>query len=76
MTATLNAEGHLILPPEINRAAQAHPARRYDVMVSTSGVIMSRPERKPVRTLVESFAAMRGLEIVHRRDPGPDPPVL
>jgi hypothetical protein len=76
MTATLNPQGHIILPPEINRAAQAHPSRRFDVIVSTSGVIMLCPERKPRRTLVESFAALRGLEIAHRRDPIPEPPVL
>lgn len=76
MTAILDPQGHLILPPEINRAAQAHPSRRFDVMVSTTGVIMLRPERKPRRTLVESFAALRGLEIERRRDPIPDPPVL
>lgn len=76
MTATLNHQGHIILPPEIQRAAQAHPARRFDAAVSTSGVIMLRPERKPSRTLVESFAALRGLEIDHRRDPIPEPPEL
>ena len=76
MTAILNSQGHLILPLEIQRAAQAHPARRFDVMVSTTGVIMLRPERKPRRTLVESFAALRGLEIGHRRDLIPAPPAL
>jgi hypothetical protein len=76
MTAILNERGHLELPPEINRDAQAHPSRRFDVMVSTTGVIMLRPERRPRRSLVESFAALRGLEIEHRRDPIPEPPVL
>ncbi len=37
---------------------------------------MLRPERKPSRTLAESFAALRGLDIVHRRDPIPEPPEL
>jgi hypothetical protein len=76
MTATLNSDGHIILPPEIHRAVQAHPARQFDAVVSTSGVIMLRPERKPSRTLVESFAALRGLEMERRRDPIPEPPEL
>ena len=76
MTAVLNHEGHLILPPELNDAARRQPVQRYDVMVSTSGVIMLRPERRPRRSLVESFAALRGLEVEHRRDPIPEPPTL
>jgi hypothetical protein len=76
MTAILNDQGHLVLPPEINREVQAHSTLRFDVMVSTTGVIMLRPERRPRRTLVESFAALRGLEIEHRRDPIPEPPAL
>jgi hypothetical protein len=76
MTATLNLQGDLVLPPEIKRAAQAMPAQRYDVMISSSGVIMLLPERKPSRSLVESFRALRGLEIVPRRDPIPEPPEL
>ena len=76
MTAILDSQGHLILPPEIQRAAREHDARRYDVAVSTSGVIMLRPERRPRRSLVESFAALRGLEIEHRRDPIPESPAL
>lgn len=76
MTATLDPQGHIILPPEIALAAQAGSVRRFDAALSTSGVIMLRPERKPSRTLVESFAALRGLDIVHRRDPIPEPPAL
>ncbi len=76
MTAILNHEGHLILPPELKPTAGQSPGRRYDVMVSTSGVILLRPERKPRRGLVESFATLRGLVIEHRRDPIPAPPSL
>ncbi len=76
MTATLDPQGHIILPPEIALAAQARSVRFFDAAVSTSGVIMLRPERKPSRSLVESFAALRGLEIEHRRDAIPQPPEL
>jgi hypothetical protein len=68
MTAVLNPEGHLILPPEITAAARQQEQREYDVMISTSGVIMLRPERKPARSLVDSFAALRGLTIDRGRD--------
>jgi hypothetical protein len=76
MIATLNPQGDLVLPPELKLAAQAHPSRRYDVMVATSGAIMLLPERKPIRTLVESFKALRGLQIEQRLDPIPEPPSL
>ncbi len=76
VTAILDNQGRLVLPPEINAEVQALPARRFDVRVSKSGVIMLRPERKPARSLVESFAALRGLEIAPRRDPIPQPPAL
>ncbi len=76
MIATLDPHGHIILPPEIAEMAQAGSGRRFDVALSTSGVILLRPERRPNRTLVESFAALRGLEIAHREDPIPQPPVL
>jgi hypothetical protein len=76
VTATLDPQGHIILPPEIALDARARSVQRFDATLSTSGVIMLRPERKPSRTLVESFAALRGLDIVHRRDPIPEPPEL
>ena len=76
MIATFDPQGHIILPPEIALAAQVGSVQRFDAALSTSGVIMLRPERKPNRTLVGSFAALRGLEIVHRRDPIPEPPEL
>ena len=76
MIATLDSLGHLILPPEIVRAAEAHSTRSFDASVSTAGVILLRPARKPKRTLVESFAALRGLEFERRRDPIPEPPEL
>lgn len=76
MTATLDPQGHIILPPEIALAAQAGAVRSFEATLSTSGVIMLRPDRKPTRTLVESFAALRGLEIVRRRDPIPEQPEL
>lgn len=73
MTAILTDQRHIILPPEMDQAVQALPSRRFDVTVSTAGVITLRPERKPRRSLVESFAALRGLEIERRRDPIPEP---
>lgn len=39
---------------------------KADGFGATSGVIILRPQRKPGRMLVESFAALRGLDIVHR----------
>jgi|APTNR8051073442_1049403.scaffolds.fasta_scaffold02957_7 hypothetical protein len=76
MTATLDFHGHIVLPPELSRVAQAHPSRSFDVMVSTSGVIMLRPHREAQEKLVKSFGRLRGLEIQHRRDPIPEPPEL
>lgn len=63
ITAVLNPDGHLILPPEINAAAQKRAEREFDVMISTSGVIILQPKRKPERSRVDSFAALRGLTI-------------
>ena len=71
MTATLNPEGHIILPPEANAVAHIHAADGFHVMISTSGVIMLRPKRQPKRTLLEHLEALRGLEFEHRRDPIP-----
>lgn len=76
MTATLSPSGELVLPPEVYQAVQALPSRQFDVVVSTSGVIMLCPERKPKRTLVKSFAALRGLNLEHRKDPIPELPAL
>ena len=76
MTATLNQQGHVVLPPEANEAAHVHPGEEFHVMISTSGTIMLRPKRKHQRSLVEHLQTLSGLEINHRRDPIPDPPKL
>ena len=73
MTATLDSHGHLVLPLEAHRIAESCPSKKFDVLISTSGIIMLRPERKPRRSLVESFQALRGIELSPRRDPMPDP---
>ena len=76
MTATLNQQGHIVLPPEANEAAHTHPGEEFHVMVSSSGVIMLRPKRKHRRSLVQHFQAIGGLETNRLRDPLPDPPSL
>lgn len=76
MTATLNQNGQIVLPPEANEAARLQPGERFEVTVSVAGDILLRRERKRQRTLREHFAALRGLEFEHRRDAIPRPPAL
>ena len=76
MTATLNPEGHIILPPEANAAAHAHEAEEFHVLISSSGVITLRPKNRPRMSLVEHLRGMKGLEINPRRDPIPPPIAL
>jgi len=76
MTATLSAEGHIILPPEANAAAHTHEAEEFHVLISPSGVITLSPKRVRKQTLLEHLTALRGFEFEHRRDPAPDRVVL
>lgn len=71
MTATLDPNGHLVLPLEAHRIVKSCPTGQFDVQVSSSGVIMLRPVKKPHRSLVESFQALQGVELSPRRDPIP-----
>jgi|JI10StandDraft_1071094.scaffolds.fasta_scaffold2848938_2 antitoxin component of MazEF toxin-antitoxin module len=72
MTATLLAQRHIVLPPEVEARAPMVEGQEYHVLVSSAGVIMLRPKRPHKRTLVEHLEALRGLEIEHRFDPIPD----
>ncbi len=76
MIATRHPSGQIIITPEGNETPPIPEVVHYDVAVSTSGNIMLRPRRKHQRSLVEHFAAMKGLEIAHRIDPIPEPPKL
>jgi hypothetical protein len=76
VTAILNAEGLLRLPPEIREAARRMNRERFDVQASTSGVILLRPQRERQRSLVGHFRALQGLAFEHRVDRIPDPPRL
>ena len=71
MTALLNPQGHIVLPPEVNAVAPLQPGERFEIMIATSGNIMLRRERPHQRSLREHFAALSGLEIKRRRDPVP-----
>ena len=73
MTATLTDPEHITLSPELDDGVLLPLGQEFKVMVSTSGVVMLYPSREPQRGLVESFAALRGLEFQHRRDPIPPP---
>ena len=73
MTATLLAQRHIVLPPEVEARAPLIEGQEYHVLVSSTGVIMLRPKKKPTRSLLEHLQGMTGLEIKHRRDPIPKP---
>jgi hypothetical protein len=74
--ATLNADGLLSLPQEIREAARRMNRERFDVLVSTSGVLLLRPQHERKRSLAGHFRALQGLAFEHLRDPIPDPASL
>ncbi|HWB05497.1 MAG TPA: AbrB/MazE/SpoVT family DNA-binding domain-containing protein [Verrucomicrobiales bacterium] len=76
MTAILNQNGQIVLPPEANKEACLQPGTRFDVTVSVAGDILLRRERKRHQTLLEHFEAMRGLTVERRRDAIPPPLLL
>lgn len=76
MTAILNPSGEIVLPPEAAAAAHCMPGEHLDVMISTSGNILLRRERRHEQTLMQHFRELSGLEIKRRRDPVPPPPAL
>ena len=75
MTATLTEQRHILLNTEADEASPLPREQEYHVIISTSGIIQLRPQKKHQKTLLEHMEAMRELgefEVSRHSDPIPD----
>ena len=73
MIATLTAQRHIVLPPEVDARSPMAEGQRYHVLVSKEGVIMLRPKKEHKMSLREHLKGMQGLEIQRNRESIPAP---
>jgi bifunctional DNA-binding transcriptional regulator/antitoxin component of YhaV-PrlF toxin-antitoxin module len=76
MTATINANGEIVIPREAGEAAGAREGEEYHVLISTSGRLMLRPRRKRAMTLAAHLRGLSGLTLERRLEGVPDIPKL